>query len=256
MENEELAVNPATEQAATAAPESIAENSAETNTPDSERVFSQEELNTEISKRLARQQRKFDRQLATVATPAPVSAPPQQGQFDSVEAYADALAHKKAEELIEKREYKKQHDEQLSAYQDMEEEARTKYSDFEQVVYNPNLQISDVMAQSIQSSENGPEIAYFLGANPKEADRISRLQPIAQAKEIGRIEAKLALDPPTKRTSNAPPPIDYGTARGGTSSKGFDTTDPRSIKTMNTSQWIEAERMRQIKKWEANSKYR
>jgi len=31
----------------------------------------------------------------------------------------------------------------------------------------------------------------------------------------------------------------------------MDTTDPRSVKEMSTSDWIEAERMRQIKKWEA-----
>ena len=31
----------------------------------------------------------------------------------------------------------------------------------------------------------------------------------------------------------------------------YDTTDPRSTKSMSTSQWIEAERLRQIKKYEA-----
>jgi hypothetical protein len=31
----------------------------------------------------------------------------------------------------------------------------------------------------------------------------------------------------------------------------YDTTDPRSTKSMSTSEWIEAERRRQIKKYEA-----
>jgi hypothetical protein len=42
------------------------------------------------------------------------------------------------------------------------------------------------MAETIQSSDIGPELAYYLGTNPKEADRISRLHPLAQAKEIGK----------------------------------------------------------------------
>jgi hypothetical protein len=93
-------------------------------------------------------------------------------------------------------------------------------------------------------------LAYHLGANPKEAERISRLPPLLQAKEIGRIEAKLAADPPTKKTSSAPSPISPVTARS-TGSPAYDTTDPRSIKTMSTSDWIEAERQRQVKKQEA-----
>jgi hypothetical protein len=72
-----------------------------------------------------------------------------------------------------------------------------------------------------------------------------------QAKEIGKIEAKLAADPPVKKTSTAPAPIAPVTARS-TSSPAYDTTDPRSVKAMSTSEWIEAERARQIKKWEAS----
>jgi hypothetical protein len=72
-----------------------------------------------------------------------------------------------------------------------------------------------------------------------------------QAKEIGKIEAKMASDPPMKKTSTAPAPIAPVTARSA-SSPAYDTTDPRSVKSMSTSEWIEAERMRQIKKWEAS----
>jgi hypothetical protein len=71
-----------------------------------------------------------------------------------------------------------------------------------------------------------------------------------QAKEIGKIEARLASDPPVKKTSNAPAPISPVTARS-TGAPSHDTTDPRSIKSMTTSQWIEAERARQMKKYEA-----
>jgi len=143
----------------------------------------------------------------------------------------------------------------LEAYHEREEEARVKYDDFEQVAYNPTLRITDVMAQTIQASDLGPDLAYHLGSNPKEAERIARLPPFLQAKEIGKIEAKLADNPPVKKTTSAPAPIAPVTARASSAST-YDTTDPRSIKSMSTSEWIEAERQRQIKKLEAQNRYR
>ena len=135
-----------------------------------------------------------------------------------------------------------------------EEEARDRYDDFEQVAYNPNLPVTDYMAQAIQASDIGPEVIYHLGSNPKEAQRIANLPPILQAKEIGRLEAKLVADPPTKRTSTAPAPLAPVTATRSSSGPRYDTTDPRSTKSMSTSEWIEAERLRQIKKWEAQNR--
>jgi hypothetical protein len=109
------------------------------------------------------------------------------------------------------------------------------------------------MAETIQHSDIGPDLAYYLGSNPKDAERISRLSPFMQAKEIGRIEAKLADNPPVKKTTSAPAPISPVTARS-TGAPSHDTTDPRSTKSMTTSQWIEAERARQLKKWQAQAR--
>ena len=242
---------PVPEQVATAAPE------ADVQTPETPeaaaKTFSQEELDAAIGKRLAREQRKWERDQAqrqseqqTLRAAPTASA----DQFESTEAYTEALALQKAEELIAKREAAKQHSAILESYQEREEAARDKYDDFEQVAYNPKLPITNVMAETIQSSDIGPELAYYLGSNPKDAERISRMTPLGQAKEIGKIEAKLAAEPPVKRTTSAPAPISPVTARA-TGSPALDTTDPRSIKSMTASQWIEAERVRQMKKWEA-----
>ena len=240
MSEEVLAEIPAPEQEATAAPEPVEAQPV--------KAFTQEELDAAIGKRLAREQRKWERER--VVTAPVVAADPRPEQFDSTESYADALAMKKAEQLLYERDVQRQQTEVLGAYHDREEEARNKYDDFEQVAYNPSLKITTVMAQTIQSSDIGPDVAYYLGANPKEADRISRLAPYVQAKEIGRIEAKLASEPMVKKTSSAPPPFTPVTP----SSKGastYDTTDPRSIKSMSTSEWIAADRARQVKKMEA-----
>jgi len=249
-----LAEVPAPELEATAAiqpeenttPETPAEQEAT-------KTFSQEELDAIVGKRLAREQRKWERdqqqRLAEqAARAAPLDVYPE--DYASTDDYAEALAERKAEELLARREAARQQAEIQGAYHDREEAARDKYDDFEQVAYNPNLPVTEFMAQSIQASEIGPDVLYYLGSNPKEADRIARLAPILQAKEIGKLEASLSSNPPVKRTSTAPAPIAPVTARTS-GSPAFDTTDPRSVKSMSTSDWIAAERQRQIKKFEA-----
>ena len=247
MENTEVVAEPtAPEQAATPAPESVAVSAEEQQT--TIKTFTQEEVDSMIGKRLARERRSWERERPKA--PAAPAEPVSQDKFESVEAYAEALAAQKAEQLLQQRELERQQAAVVESYHEKEEQAREKYDDFEQVAYNPSLKISTVMAQTIQASEIGPDIAYFLGSNPKEADRISRLSPFLQAKEIGKIEAKVAASPPTKKPSSAPAPIQPVAARAS-GAPAYDTTDPRSIKAMSTSDWIAAERQRQIKAWEA-----
>ena len=219
------------------------------------KVFTQEELDAAIGKRLAREQRKWEREqqarlkeVQTLQT-MPQGAP-SRDQYDSDEAYADALATVKAEQLVKQRKQQEEFSKTIAAYEESEEKARDKYDDFDQVTRNPNLPITNVMLEAIQSSDIGPDVAYYLGTNPKEAERIASLSPYLQAKEIGKIEVKIASNPPVKKTSSAPAPINPVTARGNTPPV-YDTTDPRSTKTMSDSQWIEAERQRQIKKRQA-----
>jgi len=240
---------------ATAAPEAV-ETTPENEQTEATKTFTQEELDAIVSKRLAREQRKWEREQAArkaalepQVTP-PANVPPVDG-YEDAEAYAEALAEFKAQQLLAQREAAKQQAAILETYQALEEEARDKYDDFEQVAYNPQLSVTEVMAQTIQASDIGPDVIYYLGQNPKEADRIAKMPAILQAKEIGKIEAKLSDNPPVKVTSKAPAPIAPVTARS-TGSPSFDTTDPRSIKSMSTSEWIEAERLRQIKKLEAS----
>lgn len=94
------------------------------------------------------------------------------------------------------------------------------YTDYEAVAEREDLQISFPMAQAIATSDNGPDIAYHLGKNPKEAERIAAMvmpgqfsadgKPIPdfgrQMFEIGRISAALS-NPKKPEISKAPPPI-------------------------------------------------
>jgi hypothetical protein len=252
MTENELAGAPAPEQAPTAEPVAATDTPPEPTPTDASKTFTQEELDAIVGKRLAREQRKWEREQAQKAKSQPVPTEPLKADdFADAPSYAEALAERKAQELLAKRDAEAERAAMLDAYHDREEEARNKYDDFEQVAYNPKLPVTETMAQTIQASDNGPDVIYYLGSNPKEAERIARLSPLLQAREIGKIEAKLGDNPPAKKTSTAPAPIAPVTARTSTGTPAYDTTDPRSVKNMSTSEWIEAERARQIKKYEA-----
>ena len=231
---------------ATAAIEPVENTTPETPAEqEASKTFSQEELDAIVGKRLAREQRKWEREQAQ-------RAPVQRNQDipDYVDPANAASIEAYAEQLIAQREAAKQQATIAEAYYDREEDIRLKYDDFDQVAYNTNLPVTEYMAQAIQASDIGPDVIYWLGSNPKEAGRIAQLPPILQAKEIGKLEANLASNPPVKKTSTAPAPIVPVTARTS-GAPAFDTTDPRSIKNMSTSEWIEADRLRQTKKYEA-----
>ena len=250
-EVQNLAEVTAPEMEVTATPEPVEVTPEEQPAEQTAKTFTQEEVDALIGKRLAREQRKWERsqQTKAVMPPVPTEAP-DPTHFVSTEAYAEALAERRAQELLQQREQQRQQQDTLDAYHDREEDARSKYADFEQVAYNPRLPVSEAMAQTIQASEIGPEIAYYLGSNPKEAERIFRMPVLLQAKELGKIESKLADNPPVKKSTSAPAPITPVTAASSTN-PSYDTTDPRSVKTMTTSEWIAADRQRQIRKMEA-----
>ena len=96
-----------------------------------------------------------------------------------------------------------------------------KYPDFKEVALDPEVPYTPVMIEAMVESERAVDIAYYLGQNHDEADRISRLSPIQTAKEIGHIEANLEAEAPRegakddgttegkpgKKTTSAPEPI-------------------------------------------------
>jgi len=93
-------------------------------------------------------------------------------------------------------------------------------ANFQEVAFKPSLPVSKTMGDAIMVSEVGPEILYHLGSHPDVAARISKLDPISQIKEIGKLELTLSPEgasstatvtdeePPQKQAiSKAPPPI-------------------------------------------------
>lgn len=109
------------------------------------------------------------------------------------------------------------------------EDFRSKNPDYDIVVNNPSLPISKDMAEVIMLSEVGPQLAYHLGKNPGEAARISGLSPIAAARELGKMEAKLSL-PQTKKTPSAPDPVKPVPKGSGGAVKSPDDMSPEEYR--------------------------
>lgn len=97
---------------------------------------------------------------------------------------------------------------------------KEKAPDFEQVAFSHGHSVSPVMAELIKESDFGPEIAYWLGKNKDDANRIANatflregatVGEVIEAKqraalEIGRLEARFA-QPAAPRFTQAPAPV-------------------------------------------------
>jgi hypothetical protein len=79
------------------------------------------------------------------------------------------------------------------------EEGRKAYKDFDDVVLNnPEANFTNAMAAAIIEMPNGQDVAYFLGKNPAEIKRLSKLSERLLNIELGEIRAKVkSTKPPT-----------------------------------------------------------
>lgn len=160
-----------------------------------------------------------DRLLSLLERNAPKKEEPEpekeKTQFETVEEYTDYLVEKKLAEKMakidharEQSEIKKTMDEHVNSFKEKTEVFVQDHSDFYEIVNDPNLRVTTSISDAIIESDLGPNIAYYLGKNPTELDRISKLTPYKQVMEIGKIETKLApgVGGTAPKISKAPAP--------------------------------------------------
>jgi len=83
---------------------------------------------------------------------------------------------------------------------------RANFKDFEDVAYGHPFMDGDLAEQIFDMGEKAPEVAYHLGSNLQEAERIFALTPVQRARELTKLEFQVeALAP--KKVSGAPDPI-------------------------------------------------
>jgi len=137
--------------------------------------------------------------------------PPQLEQFDDYDQYEQARIAYVAQQMVDHRlqqaAVEQQRHQVLRSYEEREQAARQALPDFDAVARDPTLPITPLMAEVIRESDVGPQVAYHLGTNRQEAQRIASLPPHRQAAELGRIEAALGKSPqPQQRNAPPPPP--------------------------------------------------
>lgn len=222
-----------------------------------EKTLTQSEVDEIVQKRLAKERRKLEREIRLEAEnealkkqaqpkEEPKTGKPTPDKYSTYEDYLEALAkhtvteeRQKQKQESEQEKQKQTRQEKLQGYNERAKEARKSLPDFDDVV-DQDLPVSQVMIETITESEIGPHIAYHLGKNPDEAERIANLPPLAAARAIGKIEAmlesKLTPTEPAQQ-SNAPKPV---TPVKGT--KSVVEKDPADMTDKEFAEW----RKRQI----------
>lgn len=114
-----------------------------------------------------------------------------------------------AKETIAAEQARVQGETATSAWLDRVQAAKAKHADFEAVVFhNPSLVIGQELAQTIAEDPDpvSTDVAYYLGTHPEEALRISRLKPLAQAAEYGRLKSVVPVPVVSSPKTTSPTP--------------------------------------------------
>lgn len=119
---------------------------------------------------------------------------------DAEKAVADALTKEKTE--TQAKADKERNDKVLADFAERKAKFVEDHPDYDALVEKEDkehpeneLQISIPMANCILTDEDGPAIAYYLGQNPDEATRISKLPGVQAIAAMGRIAARLNSKP-------------------------------------------------------------
>lgn len=155
----------------------------------------------------AERARVLEQQLHALQRPQPKQedsdAKPTRAQFATEDEWLDARDAWR-DRQTEKATQEAQARDRLTFLQRTAEETvkrgQEQFTDFDAVI-NAGLGpvLTPVLQQTLFLSERGHEVAYFLGKNPQEAQRVSRMPPLMLARELALIEAKLTAPQQERR---------------------------------------------------------
>ena len=168
---------------------------------------------------------------ALVATPQ-APARPTLDQFETTVEYEDALFEwrdrvrdLRAAEVTQRTE----EETALRTFNQRAAKIRVENPDFDEVIESPVF--SPEMRGVLLQSDNGPEVAYFLGKpeNRDQAEKIRNLPASRQAYEIGKLESNLLLAKKTRKVPGAPPPITPVGMGGGAKTEEPNADSPIEV---------------------------
>ncbi len=214
------------------------------------------------ARRLAEAEAEFWRGKA-LAAPAPLTpaaekpkTKPSPADFETTEAYLEArdtwvlaeaarLADEKVQKASQAFEQRSEQEILSTEWSERETAVQEAHPDYEEVTGQAFATLQSLkgpataaIAHAVQYSENGPELLYYLGQHPEEAERLSRLHPTQAVIGLGRIEGRLAggaapipaVVPQTK-APKPPAPIRKS------STVSADPNDPADAERMTPEEW-------------------
>jgi hypothetical protein len=144
---------------------------------------------------------------------------PVKEKFKTQDEYIEALADWKFDQRQKESETKSQQTRMQTEREKMISDHNSRTQEFKKSVEDFDDALSEVdhipfppaMADIILNNDQGPAIMYAMAKDPENYERISKLPPLAMAREIGKIEAKLdapsTVTTSSKKTTNAPAPV-------------------------------------------------
>lgn len=160
---------------------------------------------------------------------------------EAKDAYFEALADWKAEQILKASEAAKKEFEvrnafkkRLDAHLSRVEKFKDENPDYDELVSDligPEDYVAPAVQEAILDSENGPALIYELAKDPREYERITRLPFAKAAMELGKIEARLSekskdLEKPKPKITKAPPPLKpVGASQGKVKRSLYDAAE-------------------------------
>lgn len=238
--------------------ETVEETPAETVTLTKEELQAQK--NAIAKKEREKAERKSQREIQALraefeALKAPqketfaVTGEPTLDQFETFDEYTKAFirwemgqANQEREKKAREEESSRQRTKMQTTFAEKTDKFREETPDYDDVIADiADVELSEAIAVSVLESDLAAQLTYYFGKHPDELDRINSLSPLATAREIGKLEAKLSSEPKKQlKQSDAPAPI----APVGTSKA---TVTPDFTK-MTDEEWDRYEREQRYKK--------
>ena len=146
-------------------------------------------------------------------TEAPKPAPAPEGkpaldQYETFDAYNEALMDWKVEKRLAEREQQEQSKKIEQSWETKKAQARKELPDFDEVISDMIEPPAPVVLAVMNASDHTAKIAYHLAQHPDEYQRINRLAPPQAALEVAMIAAKFnrTSTPAPRPVSRAPRP--------------------------------------------------
>ena len=182
---------------------------------------------------------------------------PAVDSFDTYEEYIDALTdwkvdqkHKETTEKQKLDRAKQTYAEQLNTFQERVADYAAENDEFEDAIYNvDDVTMSPGLQESLLVSDFAPEVMFEIAKDRESYIALNKKNPIAIAREIGKIEARIALSKESDKTEEssskkvrkaAPKPI----SPIGASKTQVSNKKPEDMSYQEYKKWREQKRSR------------